>query len=328
MKNFSDTKDPMTNRCSWKKERDMAMKIAYSLNMPFITLDFEKEYKKQVINPMFENYKKGKTPNPDILCNSIIKFPLLWKAAKRLNASMIATGHYSRIKRDAKGYHLLTANDLSKDQSYFLAELSEEDLSHILFPIGNYAKKQIREMAKKHKFPNWNKQSTRGVCFIGDIDFHKFLREKIKEKPGKVISPEGLVLGSHKGIAFCTIGQKALPSQGILINKPKNQAQERFYVAEKRKNNILVVAPEGHPALKRKKILIKSLHLINKNRKIPKQIKARIRHLGSFHLGQLNKTKSGWEFTFSNPLEALAEGQYIALYKGQEVIGCGEMQTG
>ncbi|MDP3881725.1 MAG: tRNA 2-thiouridine(34) synthase MnmA [Nanoarchaeota archaeon] len=326
MKNFSDTKDPLTNQCSWKTERNMAIKIAYALEIPFITLDFEKEYKKQVIEPMFKAYKKGQTPNPDILCNSIIKFPLLWKAAKKLKADYLATGHYARIKKTSKGYHLLSAKDSTKDQSYFLADVTQDDLSHTLFPIGNYTKKEIRNIARKNKFLNWDKTSTRGVCFIGDVNFNKFLREKIKEKPGKVINPEGSLLGTHKGIPFYTIGQKALPSQGIMINKPSGFEQKRFYVAGKRKNNILVVAPENHPSLKRKQILIRKIHLINKKIRMPKRLKARIRHLGILHSGNLKKITKGWMFTFDKPLEALAEGQYIVFYKNQEVIGCGEMK--
>src|SRR3989338_5229546 len=201
----------------------------------------------------------------------------------------------------------------------------EKDLSHTIFPIGNYTKKQIRDIARRNNFPNWNKHGTVGICFVGQQNMQNFLTEKIKEKQGKVITPTGDIIGTHKGISFYTIGQKTGEHIGINVKKPREFAQKRFYVGEKRRNNLLVVAPEGHPALKRRKVLIKNLHLINAKSKIPAQLKARIRHLGFFHLGKLKKTTNGWSFTFNKPLEALAEGQYIVFYKGREVMGCGEM---
>ncbi len=325
MKNFSDTKDPLTGQCAWKSEQNMAIKIAYLLNIQLVTLDFEREYKTQVIEPMFKAYKNGKTPNPDISCNTIIKFPLLWKAAKKIGADYIATGHYAKIKNDSSGFHLLAAKDKEKDQSYFLAELSEEDLSHTLFPLGNYTKNEVRQIAKENRFPNWDKHGTAGICFIGNANFQEFLRHKIKEIPGKVLTPQGDQIGTHKGLAYYTIGQKALPSEGINITKPANQAQKRFYVAEKKHQNVLIVAPEGHPALKRKEVILRSLHLINKKTKISKSLKARIRHRGKFHPGILKKQNKTWKFIFTKPIEALAEGQYLALYSKQEVVGCGEM---
>lgn len=326
MKNFSDTKNKLTGECAWVDERKSALKIAASLNISLITLDYENEYKKQVINPMFADYRKGITPNPDILCNTIIKFPFLWKAAQQHDAQYIATGHYARIKKTKKGFQLLQGKDKQKDQSYFLAELSQKDLGHTLFPIGNYTKDQIRKIAKKHKFHNWNKLGTRGICFVGKQDMQNFLKQRIKEKPGKVCAPDGSFLGTHRGVAFYTIGQKAGEHIGINITKPRGLEGSRFYIASKNtKKNELIIAPKGHPALLTKTVFLKKFHFINPKEKPPSRLKARIRHLGSLHSGTLKKHDSKYIFTFSKPQGAIAPGQRLVLYKGTQVIASGEI---
>ncbi len=326
MKCFSDTKNPYTKECSYLEDKKDAQKIASLLKIPFIVLDFEKQYKKQVIEPMFKSYKQGLTPNPDISCNTIIKFPLLWKQAKKLKCGYIATGHYARIKKTSKGYSLLSGKDKNKDQSYFLSELSQKDLKHTLFPLGNLTKKEVRNIAKKHKFPNWDKHGTAGICFVGPISFQKFLKTKLKPKPGKVLSPEGISLGIHSGIQYYTIGQKAVPSIGIQINKPSKLAQKKFYIADKKPNNILIVAQENHQALKRKSVQLKSLHLINPKEKISKQLKARIRHLGKLYKGKLIKKQNNYQFTFNNSVETIAPGQFLVLYSKDKIIGSGEVK--
>src|SRR3989344_3162187 len=165
MKNWSDAKNEI-GECKWKDERKMAVKIASKLNIPLITLDFEKEYRKNVVEKMFENYRKGITPNPDIDCNQKVKFPLLIKTAKKLKADYVVTGHYARIKRKEGGCELLRAKDESKDQSYFLYRINRNELKNSLFPIGDYTKKQVRDIARKNSFPNFDKKSTVGICFI------------------------------------------------------------------------------------------------------------------------------------------------------------------
>jgi len=326
LKMFSETKNKLTGECNWREEERMAKIIANKLNIKLITLDYENIYKNQVVDPMFKAYQSGLTPNPDLACNNLIKFPLLWKEAKKLKCDYIATGHYAQIKHTKSEYHLLQGKDKTKDQSYFLAMLSQQDLEHTLFPIGNLTKEKIRQIAKSNNFPNWDKHGSAGVCFIGNINFQNFLKQRIKEKPGKVINPENDVLGTHQGIQFYTIGQKAGTHNGINIEKPHQHATSRYYISEKRKNNLLVVAPEGHPALKRKEITIKDLHLINKKENIPSNLKARIRHLGQLHSGKLIKKSNKYHFIFSKPVDALAEGQYVVLYNKQQVIGSGEIR--
>ncbi len=261
MKNWSATKNPLTHECSWKEDRKIAMKIAAKLEVPLITFDFEKEYKKHVVDEMFKNYKKAITPNPDIDCNQKIKFPLLWKAAKKLGADYIVTGHYARIKKGK----LFRAKDETKDQSYFLYRLSQKDLEHSLFPIGDYTKKKVREIARKNKFPNFDRKGTVGICFIGKINLKKFLQKRIKPKKGKILDPEGRIVGEHDGIYYYTIGQRIGPRFGIEIEKGKGKKLKRWYVARKNlKKNEIIAAPESHPILYRKNIAIKNPHWINK----------------------------------------------------------------
>lgn len=323
MKNFSDTKNPQTGECSWREEKRSAQKIAALLEIPLITIDYEKEYKNKVIKPMFRDYKKNLTPNPDILCNKMIKFPALWNLAKKFKADNIATGHYARIKKTSKGYQILKGKDREKDQSYFLCELTQKDLSHTLFPVGNLTKTEVRTLAKKNKFPNWDKKGTSGICFVGKIDMKQFLKRKIKEKIGKVLSPEGETIGSHPGAMFFTIGERIGDKKGFEISRAyRKKFPGKLYVAEK-VNNALIIAPEKHPSLKKNKVFIKKFHLINPKEKIPKELKARIRHLGKLHAGKL---KSRHAFQFNKPIEGIAEGQSIVLYKGNQLIASGEIR--
>ena len=217
MKNFSETKNRFTGECAWVEERKMAQRITAILRIPFITLDFEKEYKKEVIEPMFRDYASGKTPNPDILCNRVIKFPLLWKEAQKIGADFIATGHYARIRKTGKGFELLAGKDKGKDQSYFLAELGQGDLEHTLFPVGNLTKLQVREIARRHKFPNFDKRGSRGICFVGKINMQSFLKQKIREKKGRILNSKGEVIGEHPGVMYYTIGQRIGPRLGLVL---------------------------------------------------------------------------------------------------------------
>lgn len=325
LKCFSDSKDPLTGECSWKKERRMAIRIASQLEIPFLTIDLEKEYKNEVIKPMFKDYQNGKTPNPDISCNRIIKFPWLLKEAKKRGIDYIATGHYARIKRGGNEYYLLKGKDDDKDQSYFLYELSSNILKHILFPIGELKKNEVRNLAKKLHFPNWDKHGTSGICFIGEQNMKSFLEKRIKRKQGLVKDPNGNIIGSHDGIFYYTIGQRAHKGIGINFKKIKED-NKKWYIAEKRKPNTLIITPENHPSLARSKIIIKSLHLINKNNSIPLILKARIRHLGQFIPGKLTKSNGKYHFNLKSPSTGIAEGQHLVLYHGDKVVGGGEIR--
>ncbi len=338
MKNWSDTKNKITGDCAWREERLMATRIAVKLDIPLITLDFEKEYKKQVVDEMFNLYSKGITPNPDVDCNQKIKFPLLWKTAKKLKADYIATGHYARIKQNGKNPELYRAKDESKDQSYFLYRISKEDLSHTLFPIGNYTKVQIREIAKKNHFPNYNKKGTVGICFIGKINLKEFLKKRIPQKKGKILDPEGNLIGEHDGIFYYTIGQRLGPRYGIDIDKSKldnKRNVSRWYVAKKDlEKNIIIAAPQEHPVLYRKNISIKSFHIISENEKIFKKkaekgirILSRIRQVGELLPSRLSFNKGKFKVELDEAITGISEGQAIVLYQGQKVLGGGVIRN-
>lgn len=336
MKNWSDTKDPLTGRCAWRGERKMAIKIATQLNIPLITLDFEKIYKRDVIQKMFEKYKKGITPNPDIDCNQKIKFPLLLKEAKRRGINLIATGHYARIdyNKKTKKYELLRGKDESKDQSYFLYRTKESELEHTLFPIGDYTKKQIREIAEKNHFPNYNKKGTVGICFIGKIDFKTFLRKKIKSKKGKILDPDGNIIGEHDGVFYYTIGERLGPRYGFEVNRQKNSEQriDKWYVARKDiKKNIIIAAPKDHPLNFRQKIIIKDFYLISDDKsnfqraRKGTKVFSRIRHVGELLPSILEYKNKKWNITLKEPITGVSEGQAIVLYQGEKCLGGGEI---
>jgi len=347
MKNWSNTKDSL-GECAWRGERRFALKIAAQLDIPLITLDFEKQYKEQVVNKMFQKYKKGITPNPDIDCNQKIKFPLLIKEAKKRGIDLIATGHF--VRKNKKN-QLLRAKDESKDQSYFLYRIKKSELKHCLFPIGKYTKKQIREIAEKNNFPNFDKKSTVGICFIGKINLKKFLQQKIKPKKGKILDPEGNQIGEHDGIYYYTIGQRLGPRYGFDIKKELDSQNlgnskkekgrvfakgklsgnlkskknlKKWYVAKKDiKKNILIAAPEGHKLNFRKKIIIKNTHWIESKPKY-KKVYARIRHVGELLPAKLDLEKN--QVILKKSITGISQGQAIVLYKGKKCLGGGEIE--
>jgi tRNA-specific 2-thiouridylase len=341
MKNWSDTKDPLTGRCAWRTERKMALKIASQLGISLITLDFEKQYREAVIDKMFEKYKKGITPNPDIDCNQKIKFPLLLKEAKKLGINIIATGHYTRVRKSKEKknknntYELLRGKDESKDQSYFLYKINQNELSHCLFPIGEYTKEQIRNIAKDNRFPNYDKKGTVGICFIGKVNLKKFLQKKIKPKKGKILDPNGKVIGEHDGIYYYTIGQRLGPRYGFELDRGNKNKPSKWYVAKKDvKRNIIIAAPEGHIINFRKEVMVRDIHfidnsLINKIKRGNKlKVLSRIRHVGELLPSTLsyNKKSKQFKITLNEAITGVSEGQAIVLYEKDNVLGGGEIR--
>lgn len=337
MKNWSDTKNKITGQCAWIEEREHALKIAAKLQIPIITLDFEKEYKKLVIDEMFKKYKKGITPNPDIDCNQKIKFPMFLKEAQKRGINLIATGHYAKIKvkrqkSDIRNpiYEMHRAKDESKDQSYFLYRQNQNDLSHTLFPIGNLTKKKVRKIAEKHGFQNANKKGTVGICFVGKINLKEFLQQKIKPKKGKILNPERKQIGEHDGIYYYTIGQRLGPRYGFEVERDKSTGRLlKWYVAKKdAKKNIIIAAPEGHPLNFKQKITINDLHLIDEDKKeftknLPRKVTARIRQVGELIPTTLTKKGNKIIATLNKPITGISEGQAIVLYDGTKVLGGG-----
>lgn len=324
MRCFSEEKNKITGECPWIEDRKSAQKIASLLQIKFITINYEAEYTNQVIKPMFQSYNKGLTPNPDSACNNLVKFPYLWKEAKKQGCQFIATGHY--IKKIKKGdkFYLKVPADKKKDQSYFLYGLSQEDLKHTLFPIGEYTKDEVRDIAKKSSLHNWNRQGTRGLCFVGNIDMKSFLKQRIRNKPGNIKDPKGNIVGQHNGMMFYTIGERLGENENVKIsNTYRNQVKSKLYIAKKDiKNNILTVAPQNHPILKRKEFKIKNINYISGKPK-SSSILVRIRHLG-----ELNKAIiKGNKIILNKPIEGIAPGQSAVLYTKQGImLGGGEIQ--
>jgi len=328
MKNFSETKNKLTGECSWLEDKRMAQKVAYHLGIQFIMFDFEKQYKEKVIKPMIEDYKKGLTPNPDALCNKIIKFPLFLKEAEKLRADYIAMGHYIKKIKKGDNYELHLAKDKNKDQSYFLWQINQKILKKTLFPIGDYTKEEVREIAKKNNLPNAERKSTVGICFVGKVNLVSFLEKKIKSKKGEIKNPEGEIIGEHNGIAYYTIGQRVINNKEIKVfDKYRNKYREKLYIADKNKRkNILIVSPKNKSPFKKKKFTIIKSNFINKIN-FPIKAKVRIRHLGKMHLCQITKEKNKLTCHLKTPLGDIASGQSAVFYKNSKILGGGEIRT-
>ena len=220
--------------CTWKEDRLDAMRVAAELGIPFITLDLEKEYKEGVIDYMIEEYKKGRTPNPDVCCNREVKFGAFWKWAQAHGADYIATGHYAVTDGD----HLYVSKDTNKDQTYFLWTLKKDDVSHVLFPIGHMQKEGVRKEAKKRKLYTSAKKDSQGLCFVGTIDIKTLLKEYITEKEGDVLDEKGTVIGKHEGVMFYTIGER----HGFTITQKGIDDAPYFIVAKDFTANTLTVS--------------------------------------------------------------------------------------
>lgn len=231
--------------CAWKDDRLDAKRVCAKLGIPFIELNLEKEYKKEVVDYMIREYKAGRTPNPDVMCNSHIKFGAFYDWGRKHGADYIATGHYARVqaitKLAATNYKLLTGLDANKDQSYFLWQLRQEQLSHILFPVGGMKKSEVRKLAKKFGLITAEKKDSQGLCFVGKVDIKEFLSHFIKPKKGKVLDEEGKVIGEHGGAAFFTLGER----HGFTADADFGASMKaRYVVAKDIKKNTLTVSPD------------------------------------------------------------------------------------
>src|SRR3990172_10626948 len=190
--------------CPYPIDRRDAIRVCAKIGIPFLELNLEKVYKKEVTDYLIKEYKKGRTPNPDVMCNKFVKFGAFFKKARAMGANFVATGHYARLKNGK----LYQARDKTKDQSYFLWALTKKELKYSIFPIGEYLKKEVRQSAKKNNLPTAEKPDSQGICFLGKIDIKEFLKKYIKEKKGKVLNENGEVIGWHKGVYFHTLGER------------------------------------------------------------------------------------------------------------------------
>lgn len=300
--------------CPWKEDMESAQVVAKHLEIDFASVNFEEEYKKHVLDYFFTEYEKGRTPNPDILCNSEIKFKAFLNRAIAEGADLIATGHYVG-KRDGQ---LIMGKDKNKDQSYFLSNLTKDQLYMSIFPLQDLTKPEVREFAQQLNLPNAGRKDSQGICFIGELDVQEFLRKYLPTKPGEIVDIDtDEVVGQHDGMAFLTIGQR----QGIGIgglDKP-------YYVVNKdpKANKVLVAMGKDNPALFAQEVCFEGLHWIDQvpGETIRKDMLASIRYRQKPEAGELNIEKKN--FIFKEPQRAVAPGQSIVFYQKDICLGRG-----
>lgn len=355
MKNWHDDSVTISNECPWLDDSNDAMIVAQHLGIPFQAIDLSAEYKTRIVDYMFAEYQAGRTPNPDVLCNREIKFDVFLDAAVKLGADFVATGHYCRkgvIEKDGKQiFQLLAGKDPNKDQSYFLCQLTQAQLSKALFPIGELLKPEVRAIAKKAGLATAEKKDSQGLCFIGKVHLPDFLQQRLEPKKGKVIevsaqSPAfangwadddlenltrphslqptfGEVVGEHNGAHFYTIGQR----RGLNIG---GYEKPLFVIGtDTDKNVIYTGSGDDHPGLYRKGLFIASadVHWVRDDLRLQigdsKKLYARIRYRQPLEVCTLHQKTDGLYIIFDRPQRGVTPGQFAAWYDGEELIGSG-----
>ena len=301
--------------CPTLGDLEEAKKVAAYLDIPFFTFDFREEYEAKVLNYMYEWYQKGITPNPDIMCNSEVKFKVFLDEALEAGFDMVATGHYAQISVDENGVsHLMKWVDQNKDQSYFLAGLSQFQLSKSLFPIGNLEKPRVREIAAEAWLPNAQRKDSQWICFVGKVNMSDFLEKKINPKPGKVLDTSGNVLGNHKGVFYYTIGQR----KGLDI---WGQDEPIFVVRKDIEKNEIIVWTSSDLALYEDILFVnKWNNLSGKNYSFPLKAQAKIRYRQADQDCEIYEVEGWYEVKFSQDQRAIAAGQICAIYLEDELI--------
>ena len=294
------------NGCNVADAED-ARRVAEKLDIPFYVFDLEEEYKSRVVDYMVKDYARGLTPNPDVMCNREIKFGLFLKKAIVMGADYIATGHYVKLKQTGSNLSLYEAKDKNKDQSYFLWTLTQNELKYCLFPIGDYLKPDVRELAKKAELPTANKKDSQGLCFVGKVTLKEFLGEHLRPKTGLIIGTDGVVLGEHSGIHLYTVGQRH--GIGFAGGKP-------YYVSEKNASSNTIVLAEGEDnlALYKKEAELISVNLIaGVEETLSLPILARIRYRQPLAPARIIKNDA-YELVFDKPQKFIASGQSAVFY--------------
>jgi len=360
MKNWHDDSVTISNECPWLEDSNDALIVAEKLGIPFQVVDLSEQYKERIVDYMFDEYEKGRTPNPDILCNREIKFDVFMDIALDLGADFVATGHYCRkeeeIIDDKPIYKLLAGKDINKDQSYFLCQLSQHQLSKALFPIGELTKPAVREIAKKANLITAEKKDSQGLCFIGKVRLPEFLQQKLQSKEGEIIQVsntadlyqreqpkfnskeeeldffatkyqynklDGKVVGKHLGAHYFTKGQR----KGLAVGGTK----EPLFVIETDVRENVIYAGEGkhHKGLFRSVLFVSNEeeHWIREDLKLKNQesldVEARIRYRQPLEKAILHKVENGIFVEFQNPQSAIQEGQFVAWYQNEELLGSG-----
>ncbi len=305
--------------CTATEDYMDVVKVASQLGIKYFTVNFEEEYRNQVFSYFLNEYKKGRTPNPDVMCNTEIKFKAFLNYALNFDCDYIAMGHYARTKNiDGKTY-LCRGLDNNKDQSYFLSRVTEDALKKTLFPIGELQKDQVRKIAKDYGLSTALKKDSTGICFIGERDFNKFLDQFLFTKPGKIVDTQGNVLGEHSGLIHYTIGQR----RGMGIGGKGNG--EPFFVADKDlKNNLLIVAQgEKNPALYKIVFQVEDLFWISGKPHFPLKMTVKIRYRAKDEEALLEENEGKYFVKLKNPLKGVTPGQVAVFYNDEICLGSG-----
>jgi tRNA-specific 2-thiouridylase len=312
--------------CTWESERRDAMRVAATLGIPLLTWDFEKEYKEGVADYMIAEYRAGRTPNPDVMCNREIKFGAFFRRAMDAGADYVATGPYARVvEREKTEYKMLKGVDTTKDQSYFLWTLGQAQLSKTLFPIGGFKKSQVRMLAKKFALPVAEKKDSQGLCFMGMLDMKDFLVHFIAEKEGSVLNEKGEAIGTHRGISFYTLGER----HGFTVTKKSAEDTPYYVVAKDLKENTITVAHQSKKALSCASQELRALQASFCRGDVPDTARtytAQVRYHGEAYPCKITVAdNNSFSLHFTKPVIA-DSGQSVVIYAGAECLGGGVIE--
>lgn len=322
MKNWEEKDE--NGVCMAEEDYKDVIAVAEQLEIPYYSVNFVKEYWDKVFTYFLDEYKKGRTPNPDVMCNKEIKFRAFLDYAMKLGADYVATGHYARIIHEEKDGKIkstmLRGIDDNKDQTYFLCQLSQEQLEKVLFPLGEYTKPQIREIAEKYNLATAKKKDSTGICFIGERDFNKFLSQYLPAKGGNIVNTQGKVLGHHNGLMYYTIGQR----KGIGIGNTKEGTGEPWFVVDKDlQKNELIVTQGDNSVLYSKGLIATDFNFINEVQ-FPLECTVKFRYRQKDTKVVINKlNENEYEVIFDEPQKAVTLGQIVVAYDGEVCLGGG-----
>jgi tRNA-specific 2-thiouridylase len=326
MKNWED--DDTDEYCTSRADLVDAASVADIIGIELEAVNFAAEYRERVFAQFLREYAAGRTPNPDVLCNSEIKFRAFLDHARSLGAERIATGHYARLRRGASRVELRKAVDATKDQSYFLHRLTQEQLAPVLFPLGELAKRDVRAIARREGIPTWAKKDSTGICFIGERPFRDFLAKYLPKTPGPIETPDGEAVGRHHGLAYYTLGQR----QGLGVGGTKEGSELPWFVAAKDagRNALVVVQGHDHPLLYRRAVDAQELHWIAgtpPSASMPLTLAAKTRYRMADASCRLEVSGDRCHATFDAPQWAPTPGQYLVFYDGEVCLGGGVIVT-
>ncbi len=311
--------------CPQEKDFADAKKVADHLGIPLERVDFIEEYWDDVFSYFLEEYRRGRTPNPDIMCNKYIKFDAFKAHAKNLGADYIAMGHYARIDRSNKDLKLLRGVDQNKDQTYFLSQLSASQLDNVLFPIGHLDKKTVRKIAKDNQLPTAEKKDSTGICFIGERQFNEFLKNYLPAQPGDIVTLDNKKIATHQGLMHYTIGQR----KGLGIGGLKGYSDEPWFVVGKdlKTNQLIVGQGYHHKRLYATRCVLEDVNIIGDTDIEKKQLSAKFRYRQKDHDVEVQYVDDAWHVLFKKPIRAVTPGQSCVFYEGEICLGGGIIKT-